>query len=64
VVFHDVTLRDGEQTPGVVFNADDKLKIARLLSEVGVRRIEAGMPVISDEERSAIRSIVKEGLES
>jgi len=64
VVFHDVTLRDGEQTPGVVFNADDKLEIARLLSELGVRRIEAGMPVISDEERSAIRSIVKESLES
>ncbi len=64
VVFHDVTLRDGEQTPGVVFNAGDKLEIARLLSDLGVRRIEAGMPVISDEERSAIRSIVKEGLES
>jgi isopropylmalate/homocitrate/citramalate synthase len=64
VVFHDVTLRDGEQTPGVVFNADDKLEIARILSGLGVRRIEAGMPVISDEERSAIRSIVKEGLDS
>lgn len=64
VVFHDVTLRDGEQTPGVVFNAEDKLEIARMLSGVGVRRIEAGMPIISDEERSAIRSIVKEGLDS
>jgi isopropylmalate/homocitrate/citramalate synthase len=64
VVFHDVTLRDGEQTPGVVFNADDKLEIARLLSALGVERIEAGMPVISDEERHAIKNIVDEGLNS
>ncbi|MEM0121530.1 MAG: hypothetical protein QW688_08850 [Thermoprotei archaeon] len=64
MVFHDVTLRDGEQTPGVVFNADDKLEIAKILSSIGVRRIEAGMPVISEEERGAIKSIVKEGLEA
>jgi len=62
VEFHDVTLRDGEQTPGVVFNSADKVEIARALSELGVARIEAGMPVISGEERNAIRSIVKERL--
>lgn len=64
VEFHDVTLRDGEQTPGVVFNPSDKVEIARALSELGVARIEAGMPVISDEERNAIKSIVKERLKA
>jgi len=48
VEIHDVTLRDGEQTVGVVFNKDDKLAIAKMLSEIGVDRIEAGMPVISN----------------
>jgi len=44
VEIHDATLRDGEQTPGVVFTVDDKVAIAQKLSEVGVERIEAGMP--------------------
>jgi methanogen homocitrate synthase len=64
VSFHDVTLRDGEQTPGVVFNKQDKLEIARALSEAGVERIEAGMPVISQEEKEAIKAITRERLSS
>ena len=36
VEIHDATLRDGEQTPGVVFSIDDKIRIASKLSEVGV----------------------------
>ncbi|MDT7902350.1 MAG: hypothetical protein RRE78_10830 [Acidianus sp.] len=64
VEIHDVTLRDGEQTVGVVFNKDDKLAIAKMLSEIGVDRIEAGMPVISNEERDAIKSITRENLKS
>ncbi|MCK7480998.1 MAG: hypothetical protein M0C28_30185 [Candidatus Moduliflexus flocculans] len=47
---HDATLRDGEQTPGVVFRKDDKLAIARALDEAGVDRIEAGMPAVSRED--------------
>ena len=47
VEIHDATLRDGEQTPGVVFRKDDKVRIARQMDEVGVERIEAGMPAVS-----------------
>jgi len=62
IKLHDVTLRDGEQTPGVVFNKEDKLEIAKLLDEIGVDRIEAGMPVISKEEKEAIKAITRENL--
>ena len=44
VKFHDITLRDGEQQTGVIFNKDDKIRIAEALAEAGVQRIEAGMP--------------------
>lgn len=62
--FHDVTLRDGEQTPGVVFRKDEKIEIARKLSEAGVHRIEAGMPAVSEEDRFAIEQIRKLNLKA
>ena len=46
VTIHDATLRDGEQTPGVVFDEDDKYRIAEGLVGIGVTRIEAGMPYL------------------
>src|SRR5579862_7359199 len=46
VAVHDVTLRDGEQQAGVVFTADEKVRIAEALSEAGVDRIEAGLPAV------------------
>jgi len=49
VLFHNTTIRDGEQTPGVVFRRDEKVEIAKKLSEVGVDRIEAGMPAVSQD---------------
>lgn len=64
VEIHDATLRDGEQTPGVVFSIDDKIKIATKLSEVGVERIEAGMPAVSPQDAEAIKEISKLGLKS
>lgn len=64
VQIHDATLRDGEQTPGVVFSVDDKLAIASMLSEVGVERIEAGLPAVSPQDAQAIREISKLGLNS
>lgn len=64
VEIHDATLRDGEQTPGVVFSVDDKIAIARKLSEVGVERIEAGMPAVSPQDEEAIKQISKLGLNS
>jgi len=64
VEIHDATLRDGEQTPGVVFRKDDKIRIAQLLDEVGIDRIEAGMPAVSDEDFDAIKAISKLGLKA
>jgi isopropylmalate/homocitrate/citramalate synthase len=64
VEIHDATLRDGEQTPGVVFRKDDKVRIAQMLDEVGVDRIEAGMPAVSDEDFEAIKEISKLGLKA
>ena len=64
VTIHDATLRDGEQTPGVVFTVDDKIRIAEMLDQIGVERIEAGMPAVSSADAEAIRRIVKMGLKS
>jgi len=54
VSIHDATLRDGEQTPGIVFSIADKIAIAEKLDEIGVDRIEAGMPAVSDQDFQAI----------
>jgi isopropylmalate/homocitrate/citramalate synthase len=62
VGLYDTTLRDGEQTVGVVLSAEDKLIIARALDEAGVDRIEAGFPRVSDEDAEAIRLIADAGL--
>jgi isopropylmalate/homocitrate/citramalate synthase len=59
---HDVTLRDGEQQTGIVFRRDEKVAIAKKLSEAGVHRIEAGMPAVSAEDEAAIKDIVALGL--
>jgi len=64
VIIHDATLRDGEQTPGVVFRKEDKIKIAQKLDEVGIERIEAGMPAVSNEDFEAIKKISKLGLKA
>jgi methanogen homocitrate synthase len=58
----DVTLRDGEQMPGVVFNPEEKQEIARQLDEIGIDIIEAGFPVVSRAEKSAIKEICSMGL--
>jgi isopropylmalate/homocitrate/citramalate synthase len=64
VSIHDATLRDGEQTPGIVFSIADKIAIARKLDEVGVDRIEAGMPAVSEQDFQAIKEISKLGLKA
>lgn len=60
----DTTLRDGEQTAGVVFANQEKLRIARFLDELGVHQIEAGIPVMGGDEKKAIKDIVKLGLKA
>jgi isopropylmalate/homocitrate/citramalate synthase len=61
---HDVTLRDGEQQAGVVFTADDKLRIAELLDGAGIHRIEAGLPAVSPSDEEAVRRIVAAGFDA
>jgi 2-isopropylmalate synthase len=58
----DTTLRDGEQTPGVSLTAEDKMEIARKLSQLGVDVIEAGFPSSSEGEKKVVRDIAKAGL--
>lgn len=62
VKIHDITLRDGEQQTGIIFTKDDKIRIAEKLAEVGVHRIEAGMPAVSPMDEAAIKEIVKRNL--
>src|SRR6202163_518679 len=57
--FYDTTLRDGEQTVGIVLSPQQKLEIARKLDELGVSRIEAGFPRVSLEDAEAIRLMQK-----
>ena len=64
VEIHDATLRDGEQTPGVVMSPEDKIAIAEMMSDVGVNRIEAGMPAVSPDDYKAIKTICGLGLKS
>ena len=61
---YDTTLRDGEQTVGVVLSPEDKLEIARALDAAGVDRIEAGFPRVSEEDASAISLIRNADLEA
>jgi isopropylmalate/homocitrate/citramalate synthase len=62
--FYDTTLRDGEQTVGVVFSPQQKLEIARKLDELGVSRIEAGFPRVSPEDAEAIQLMQKASLKA
>jgi isopropylmalate/homocitrate/citramalate synthase len=62
VGLYDTTLRDGEQTVGVVLDPGQKLEIAGLLDELGVDRIEAGFPRVSQDDWDAVRLISEAGL--
>ncbi|MBO8169176.1 MAG: homocitrate synthase [Thermoanaerobacteraceae bacterium] len=58
VIIVDTTLRDGEQTAGVVFANREKIRIAKMLDQIGVHQIEAGIPVMGGDEKEAIKQIV------
>jgi isopropylmalate/homocitrate/citramalate synthase len=62
VGFYDTTLRDGEQTVGVVLTPEDKLELARGLDELGIERIEAGFPRVSADDWRAVELIRDGGL--
>ncbi|AIS32789.1 MULTISPECIES: homocitrate synthase family protein [Methanobacterium] len=64
ITIYDTTLRDGEQTPGVCLRTAEKLKIARKLDELRIHQIEAGFPVVSNEEKRSVTTIANEGLDA
>jgi isopropylmalate/homocitrate/citramalate synthase len=62
VGLYDTTLRDGEQTVGVVLDPEQKLEIARALDDLGVDRIEAGFPRVSEDDNRAVELVAGAGL--
>ncbi len=56
---HDLTLRDGEQQAGLCLRKEEKVRIAESAAAMGIQRIEAGIPVVSDEDEAAIKEIVR-----
>ena len=60
VKIFDTTLRDGEQSPGVNLNVEEKLRIARQLEKLKVDVIEAGFPVASEGDFAAVKKIAEE----
>jgi len=64
IQIHDVTLRDGEQTVGVAFSPEERVAIAEALSDIGVHRLEIGMPPASPEILEGMKRIVKRNLKS
>ena len=60
VIIFDTTLRDGEQSPGISLNANEKLEIAQQLARLGVDVIEAGFPIASPGDFQAVQTIARE----
>jgi 2-isopropylmalate synthase len=57
IFIHDVTLRDGEQSPGVAWKEDERVFLAQAFDEIGIHRIEVGMPIISEDIQRAIKAL-------
>lgn len=60
ILINDITLRDGEQAPGVNFFPEEKLKIAKQLVKLGLPIIEAGFPIASEFDAKGVRLVAKE----
>ncbi|HKR29619.1 MAG TPA: 2-isopropylmalate synthase [Terriglobales bacterium] len=60
ITIFDTTLRDGEQSPGCSMNIPEKLRLAQTLDALGVDILEAGFPIASDGDFSAVQLIARE----
>ena len=60
----DSTLRSGEQTAGVVFSRNEKIRISKMLDEIGISELEVGVPTNSKNERETIKEILSLKLSS
>src|SRR5512135_3598227 len=60
ITIFDTTLRDGEQSPGCSMNLEEKLRMARQLERLGVDVIEAGFPVASEGDFTAVAAVAGE----
>lgn len=58
----DTTLRDGEQTAGIVFANIEKYRIAQMLDDAGVPQIECGIPAMGGDEKVAVKHMARMGL--
>jgi isopropylmalate/homocitrate/citramalate synthase len=63
VFIWDETLREGVQTPMVFLTYVEKVKLAKMLDEIGVSTITVGSPSVSEEEKNNVRRIVNEGFQ-
>ncbi|BBH24830.1 2-isopropylmalate synthase [Paenibacillus baekrokdamisoli] len=59
IYIFDTTLRDGEQSPGVNLNTQEKVEIAYQLERLGVDRIEAGFPAASPGDLAAVNAVAR-----
>jgi isopropylmalate/homocitrate/citramalate synthase len=60
VCIWDETLRDGEQSPTVYLTLDEKIHLAKLMDEIGVKLIAVGFPAVSKTEKKIVKAIVNE----
>ena len=60
VCIWDETLRDGEQSPTVYLTLEEKIHLAKLMDEIGVKMIAVGFPAVSDSEKRIVKTIVNE----
>ncbi|MGQ9641100.1 MAG: homocitrate synthase/isopropylmalate synthase family protein [Candidatus Bathycorpusculaceae bacterium] len=63
VFIWDEILREGAETPGVFLTYIEKVKIAKMLDEIGVSMVTVGFPALSEEEKNSVRRIANEGFQ-
>jgi len=63
VFIWDETLREGVQTPTVFLTYVEKVKLAKMMDEMGVAVITVGFPAISEEEKNDVRRIANESFQ-